>query len=83
MQKRLLIIALAVVFVVFVVLGFLVNSLFFYAVLVLAMIVLHLFGHGHGGHGQEDRKDQHQNHQTQRNCFGNMIFGLSWRSDFG
>ncbi len=61
MEKRILILSLAVVFVVLVLLGFLVNSIFFYVVLVLAMIIMHLFGHGHG-HGQEERGDQHETH---------------------
>ena len=61
MQKRILMLSLAAVFVVLVLLGFLVNSLFFYVVLVLAMIIMHLFGHGHGHH-QEESRDQHDTH---------------------
>ena len=61
MQKRALILSLAVVFAALVLLGFLVNSLFFYVVLVLAMIIMHLFGHGHEHH-QEKSGDQHETH---------------------
>ena len=61
MKKRTLILSIAVVFGALVLLGFLVNSLFFYAVLVLAMIIMHLFGHGHGHH-QEESGDQHETH---------------------
>ena len=57
MKKRTLILSIAVVFAALVLLGFLVNSLFFYVILVLAMIIMHLFGHGHH---QEENKDQHE-----------------------
>ncbi len=61
MKKRTLILPIAVVFAALVLLGFLVNGLFFYVILVLAMIIMHLFGHGHGHH-QEESRDQHDTH---------------------
>jgi len=61
MKRRVLWFSLIAVFIALVLLGFLVNSIFFYVVLVLAMIIMHLFGHRHG-HEREESENQHETH---------------------
>lgn len=38
----------------------------FFVLLLVAFLGLHLFGHGHGGHGGHGSHDPHDDHQKHR-----------------
>jgi len=56
MQKRVLLIAVVIVLGGLFLLGLLVDRIFFYIAFLLGMILMHLFGHGHGQQYEEAKE---------------------------